>query len=113
MSKYKNKKTNGFDSKKEKQFFDKLNTAKLAADINNRVIDIQTQVKYQLIPAQYDDNKKLIERSCAYIADFVVKYGNGTIKVFDVKSPPTRKLSAYVIKRKLMLEKHNIQIMEV
>lgn len=49
---------------------------------------------------------------CQYVADFVYREGATTI-VEDCKSPPTRKLAAYSIKRKLMQALHKIQIREV
>lgn len=49
---------------------------------------------------------------CQYIADAVYVEGAATI-VEDAKSPRTRKLAAYSIKRKLMQAIHGIQIREV
>jgi hypothetical protein len=49
---------------------------------------------------------------CTYIADFVYEDGAATI-VEDHKSPVTRKLAAFSIKRKLMQAIHGIQIREV
>jgi hypothetical protein len=49
---------------------------------------------------------------CTYVADFVYEIDAATI-VEDCKSPPTRKLAAYSIKRKLMQAIHGIQIREV
>lgn len=46
---------------------------------------------------------------CQYVADFVYREGEATI-VEDCKSPPTRKLAAFVIKRKLMQACHGIEI---
>lgn len=47
-----------------------------------------------------------------YFADFVYREGEATI-VEDHKSPRTRQLAAYSIKRKLMQALHGIQIREV
>lgn len=55
----------------------------------------------------------VIERECAYIADFVFEQDGKTI-VEDVKGyrgGPA--YSLYTIKRKLMLEKYGIRIREV
>lgn len=72
------------------------------------------QVKYTLIPNQYDENGKLIERSVTYIADFVYQDGNGRLVVEDVKG--YKKGPAYnvfSIKRKLMLQVYGIRVREV
>jgi len=53
------------------------------------------------------------ERKCEYIADFVywdMKTGKQIVE--DVKSEATRKLSTYIMKRKLMKDKYNIEIKE-
>lgn len=73
--------------------------------------DLQTQVKYELIPAHYEVQGKkqvCIERSCNYYADFVYKRNGKTI-VEDTKGYHTKE---YLIKRKLMLWIYGIQIEE-
>ena len=83
---------------------------------------LERQVKFPLIPTQYEtferygkrgqrlkDGKRLIERGCAYYADFVY-YENGVRIVEDAKGVRT---DDYVIKRKLMLLIHGIEIREV
>ena len=81
MSKYHSKKIKSegltFDSKKELQRWNELRLMERVGAIQ----DLQRQVKYLLIPAQYEEptrgprgglkRGKLIERECAYIADFV------------------------------------------
>jgi hypothetical protein len=52
---------------------------------------------------------KLLEKECAYIADFVYKE-DGRIVVEDTKGFRTKD---YIIKRKLMLHEHGIRIKEV
>ena len=91
-----------------------------AGEIDN----LQTQVKYVLIPAQYEPSTavykrgkykgqpkpgKLIEKECAYYADFVYEENGRTI-VEDTKGFRT---TEYIIKRKLMLFIHGIRIKEV
>jgi hypothetical protein len=49
---------------------------------------------------------------CQYIADVVYDEGQATI-VEDCKSPQTRKLAAFAIKRKLMQAIHGIEVREV
>lgn len=120
--KYKNRKiiVDGikFDSKKEATRYKELKTLERAGIIH----DLQRQVKYVLIPAQYEESdeiyvkgknkrehkKKLIERECSYYADFVYERC-GEIVVEDTKGMRT---AEYIIKRKLMLYVHNIKIKE-
>lgn len=113
-----------FDSKKEAERYKELKTLERAGIIQ----DLQRQVKYVLIPAQYEPSGeiytkgkekgkpkkgKLTERECAYYADFVY-YRNDEIIVEDVKG--YRKGGAYnifSIKRKLMLYIYNIKVQEI
>ena len=120
--KYNNKKVivNGikFDSKKEAKRYQELSLLEKAGMIS----DLQMQVKFLLIPAQYEiverygkkgqrlqNGTKCIEKECSYYADFVYKRGNETI-VEDTKGFKTPE---YIIKRKLMLFKFGIKIKEV
>ena len=101
MSKYRNKKTNGYDSKRE---------AARAADLKllekiGSISHLEEQVKYEVIPKQEG------ERAAHYIADFVYVEDDGTLVVEDVKSPIT-KTAEYVLKRKLMKLVHGITIRE-
>lgn len=86
------------------------------------ITDLQTQVKFVLIPAQYEtferygkkgqrlkDGTRCIEKECAYYADFVYMQ-NGKKVVEDTKGVRTKD---YIIKRKLMLWVHGIKINEV
>lgn len=106
--KYGNRKisVNGFvfDSKREAKRFNELLLLLKAGEISN----LQRQVKFELIPSQ-KINGKVIERPVHYIADFVYQEGVKTI-VEDTKGFKTKD---YIIKRKLMLYKHGIQIREV
>ncbi|MEF3075189.1 DUF1064 domain-containing protein [Methylobacter sp. Wu1] len=113
-TKYKNRKTlyDGieFDSSKEASYYQTLKWREEAGEIDN----LQTQVKYTLIPAQKRRSDAKTEKQCGYVADFVFHdiAQNKTI-VVDVKSAMTRKLPAYIIKRKLMLMVHGIEIQEI
>ena len=118
MSKYGNKKVvrNGivYDSKKEA---DRHAVLKLL-ERSGRISDLQRQVKFQLIPAQYAPDVigkrggvkrgKLLEREVSYIADFTYTQ-DGKQVVEDVKGFRT---ADYILKRKLMLYLHGIQIKE-
>ena len=94
-----------FDSKKEYQEWLKLK----ALEKQGLITDLERQVGYVLIPAQYNEKGKLIEYPCSYVADFVYK-NQGIEIVEDVKGFKTPE---YVIKRKLMLKVHGIRITEV
>ena len=122
MNKYQAIKTivNGieFDSRKEARRYQELLLLQRAGAIHN----LKMQVKYILIPAQYEtferygkngqrlkDGQRLLEKECSYIADFVYTE-NGKEVVEDTKGVKTKD---YIIKRKLMLKEHNIRIKEV
>ncbi len=123
-SKYKAEKTviNGiqFDSKKEAYHWAELKALEKAGEIH----DLQRQVKFVLIPAQREPDTvgarggiikgKLIERECAYIADFTYFDKHGIFHVEDAKGCKDGEAYAlFVIKRKLMLYIHGIRIKEV
>lgn len=105
--KYGNKKTGKNDSKKES-----LRAADLHLQEKLGIIhDLQEQVKFELIPAQYEiiNGKRVcIERACNYIADFVY-IKDGELTVEDAKGFKTKD---YIIKRKLMLKEHGIKVLE-
>lgn len=116
-SKYRNVKTvyRGieFDSQAEAKRY-----AELLMQQNAGIItDLQRQVRYELIPTQKlpepKENRcgraKKSEYGVYYVADFVYKKDGQTV-VEDVKGKATE---SYVIKRKLMLWVHGIQITEV
>ena len=65
---------------------------------------------YMILPAQYDEKGKLVERAVNYIADFTYNDENGLRVVEDAKGMKTKE---YIIKRKLMLHIHGIRIKEV
>lgn len=120
MSKYGAKKVTidgqTFDSKKEARRFQELKMLEKAGEIS----ELRTQVKFLLIPAQRDPDiigarggrkpGKLLERECAYIADFVYKDKEGNTVVEDTKGMRTE---AYIIKRKLLLQRYRIRIKEI
>ena len=112
-----------FDSQKEYRRFRELCLLEKAGQITG----LQRQVKYVLLPAQYEtyarfsektgkrlkDGQKTVEQECSYIADFVYQQ-DGKLVVEDVKG--YKKGTAYAvfaIKRKLMLFFHGIRINEV
>lgn len=101
MTRFGNKKTAGFDSKRESRRYQELLLLEKIGEISN----LETQVKYELIAKQEG------ERAVCYFADF--RYlESGVVVVEDVKSPVS-KTPVYVVKRKLMKLIHNIKIREV
>ena len=94
-----------FDSKKESRRYAELKLLERTGEIKN----LRTQVPFQLLKSQHEGGK-CIERGVKYIADFVYEHGDRTV-VEDTKSPATR-TKDYIIKRKLMLERHGIRIKE-
>lgn len=95
-----------FDSKREARRYQELKLLERAKEI----VELQRQVKYLLIPSQRIDGK-VVERECAYIADFVYHDAHtGELVVEDTKGVRTKD---YIIKRKLMLSIYNIRIKEI
>jgi DNA repair photolyase len=100
--KYKNKKTNGYSSAKEAN-----RAAELQALAHAGVItELEIQPQFPLLPRQDG------ERAVKYIADFSYII-DGKRVVEDVKSEMTRKLPAYVLKRKMMKYFHGISVVEL
>lgn len=98
-----------FDSRKEARRYGELLLMQRADSIS----DLRRQVTFELVPKQRDPRGGYM-RSVKYIADFVYYDRRlGKTVVEDVKSDATRKLQAYVIKKKLMLQVHGIRITEV
>lgn len=115
-----------FDSQAELRRYKELKLLERAGQIKG----LERQVKYVLIPSQKDNDGKIIERECSYVADFVyLQLVEKHTKFFcapknlplesdhlyekiveDVKGFKTRD---YLIKRKLMLRVHLIRIHEV
>ena len=113
MNKFRNRPRGGFDSRKEERAYHELLLRMRASIPALRVMLIERQVRFELLPRQLDDRGKTIERAVTYVADFVVTYADGHREVIDVKSTVTRKLPAYVLKRKLMLFMHKLRVVEI
>lgn len=110
-----------FDSRKEYQRYLYLKDK----EKDGYIKDLKIQVKYILIPAQREPDQsgkrggikkgKVIERECAYYADFVY-YDciNDCEVVEDVKGyKAAGAYNLFTIKRKLMLYIHGIKINEI
>lgn len=116
-NKYGNVKSGGYDSKKENR---RSNFLKML-EKNGTISNLQEQVRFELVPSQYEKVKvlmktktkvkeKCVERAVNYIADFVYTDDKGKQVVEDSKGFKT---PDYIIKRKLMLQVHGIKIREV
>ncbi len=124
MSKYNNEKVVmygiAFDSRREAKRYRELCLLERAG----KITELELQKKFVLIPTQREQTGKVfkqgprkgepkpgkvIEKECAYIADFAYK-ANGQMVVEDTKGYKTKD---YLIKRKLMLYVHGIRIREV
>ncbi len=106
-----------FDSAKEARRYGEL----LLLEKAGAIAKLEMQVKFVLIPAQYEttytktgkEKQKCVERECSYIADFVY-YENGKMVVEDVKGyKQSTAYAVFTIKRKLMLKNLGIKIREV
>lgn len=109
-----------FDSRKEAARYQELRLLERAGLIR----DLERQVKYVLIPEQrepdtidYSKSKhgrrirgRIIERECAYIADF--RYFDTEADKVIIEDTKGLKTKEYIIKRKLMLYLYNIRIKE-
>lgn len=109
-----------FDSVKEARRWEQL----LLLQKAGKIVELQRQVKYELIPAQYEsyeryskkgerlkDGRRLIERKVEYVADFVYTDAEtGETIVEDTKGVRTKD---YILKRKLVLAVYGIRIKEV
>jgi hypothetical protein len=95
-----------FDSKAEYHRYTILSLLQRSKVITK----LQLQVKYLLTPIlTRDDGKR--ERATHYVADFVY-WEDGKLVVEDVKGNP-KNTPEFIIKRKLMLEKHGITVREI
>ena len=120
-NKYGNKKVTidgiTFDSVKEARRWQELQLAQAAGAIG----ELERQVRFTLIPAQREPDTrgarggikkgKLIERAVYYVADFVyTDLYTGQKVVEDTKGVKTPE---YILKRKMLLYFHGIQIREI
>lgn len=113
-----------FDSLKEAQRYWELKLLQRAGQISG----LELQKEFELIPAQYEtyerygktgkrlqDGKRCIEKSCTYKADFAYMK-DGQLVVEDTKGcrdPASAGYAKFVIKRKLLLWRYGIKIIEV
>ena len=103
-----------FDSRKEFKRYRELQILEAAG----LIADLRRQVAFELIPAQREPDitgprggkrpGKVIERPCRYIADFVYRQDGKTV----VEGCKGVRTPEYTIKRKLMLWRYQIRILE-
>lgn len=123
-----------FDSTSERDRYIYLSFLEKSGEI----FDLKCQVKYELIPAQYEEfetgefykkgekkgmpkiQRKLVEHAITYIADFVYYDKNGLLCCEDVKGFThyangmyNNTYNVFSIKRKLMLYVHGIKVKEI
>lgn len=104
-----------FRSNREKKHYALLELLKLKGEIK----DFQFQVPYKIVDAVKGygringKTKEFVFPARHYIADFVVEENDGTIRVQDTKSPATKNLAVYRLKKQLMLIKYKILIEEI
>lgn len=111
VSKYGNRKTNGYASKREAKRAQELKLL----EREGKIAGLREQVTFELIPAQYIDGK-CVERSCKYVADFCYS----ELRVTDIAAtwePVVEDCKGfrdpvYRLKRKLMLHLNNLRIRE-
>ena len=104
-----------FDSKKEYQRWQELKLLEKAGEI----AELRRQVPFELLPNQREPDKigprggrkpgRIIERKAVYIADFVYKDRFGREVIEDCKGMRTKD---YILKRKLLLFRFGIRILE-
>lgn len=98
-NKFGNRKTGGKDSKAESMRAHDLRIMQRIGVIS----DLKEQVRFELIPKQDG------ERAVTYVADFTYLDEKGALIVEDKKGFRTPE---YILKRKLMLYRHGIRVLE-
>ena len=97
-----------FDSQKEAKRYQELLIMQKAGLIRG----LERQKRFLLIPSQRI-GKKVVERECVYVADFVYLKEDKVI-VEDVKGyKGGGAYQVFTIKRKLMLQKYGIRVIEI
>jgi hypothetical protein len=108
--KYGNRKTGGYDSRKEASRAAQLEMLQKAGTIRN----LRYQVQFTLLPSQKGADGKSIERPVSYFADFVYEEPGAVSGVWHevVEDCKGMRTTEYVIKRKMLLFFHHIQLRE-
>lgn len=105
MSKYKNIKTTvdgiTFDSRAEASYYKQLKLLKKSGVVK----EFERQKRYTLFDKLEFNGRTY--RKLVYIADFVVTYRNGDVKVVDVKGMETQ---LFKLKARLFIEKYQVPL---
>lgn len=95
-----------FDSKKESAFYQRICLLKNAKNINDRVVSIELQPRFDIII-----NSKKIG---FYKADFRVLYADNRVKIYDIKGCKVgAAYQLFRLKKKIVEALYNIEIIEV
>jgi hypothetical protein len=100
VSKYGNKRTEGYDSEKESNYAGQL---KLLVRCG-QIYELREQVKFEVVGSRGGSRPRY------YVADFVYRDRAGKVHVVDVKGVKT---AVYQLKKALLWERHGIRIEEV
>lgn len=90
-----------FDSVDESKRWIELSLLEKSAHIS----ELRRQVRIELIPSQYRNNK-LVERAVSIVIDF--SYVEGGETVYEEFKSPVTKTKDWIIKRKLLMFQHGI-----
>lgn len=100
----------GRRSGKERKRAAELKLMERAGLIHN----LSEQVRFILIPAQFDDDGNMVLNRAEYWADFTYYDSNGNYIVEDVKGyKGGEAYKLYLLKKKLMYKYHHVLIREV
>jgi hypothetical protein len=102
VSKYRNKRTNGYASKREAKRAAELKLLEKAGEIK----ELREQVKFELVP------KEGKERAVSYIADFRYQERVDNLWHDIVEDVKGFKTPIYRLKKRLMAHVHGIRIRE-
>lgn len=95
-----------FDSKREAARYGEL----MVLEHMGRIVDLRTQVAFELVPSVQLASHKRKKPAIRYIADFAYRDHDGQLVVEDVKSPITAKTAAFRQKLHLMKSVHGIDV---
>lgn len=106
MSKYGNVQSGANASKREAKRGVELRLLEKAGEIT----ELREQQKFKLLPTQYDQYGRCIERAVTYTCDYSYRTKHGHFLCEDAKGVRTQQ---YILRRKMMLYFHGIRVREV
>lgn len=107
-----------FDSRKEARYYLFLKDAERKGEIS----DLRMQVPYEIVPAIYEDEvvhlktkdkivKRCVQKAVHYVADFVYHdNASGREEVVDVKGGKATITREFILKKKMMKHRYDIDI---